>query len=192
MLMSVFQIAVKKCVGQPKQDQKARYSVLTMPLFKTNELLKKKQSWKRFKRKEIKEDSWERLCVRDVTRKWNRQWWENRLAEVELSEKVDTLGSEKERQQYWIRQILSKSNSRDRAESRGRDQQVIRGKAQWQQQTFSVYGRLLRLQLCGWEQRRRQWKSQSRREGPQCNIWLFHSVLQPTKTMLKQSEVIAH
>lgn len=42
---------------------------------------------------------------------------------MELSEKVDTLGSEKERQQYWIRQILSKSNSRDRAESQGRDQQ---------------------------------------------------------------------
>lgn len=40
---------------------------------------------------------------------------------MELSEKVDTLGSENERQQYWIRQILSKSNSR--AESRGRDQQ---------------------------------------------------------------------
>lgn len=122
MLMSVLQNAVKKCVGQPKWDQNG-YLVLTMPLLKTNKLLKKKQSWKRLKRKEIKEDSWERLWVRDVTSNWNRQWGKNRLAEVELSEKVDTLGSKTERQRYWIRQILSKSNSRGRAWSRGRDQQ---------------------------------------------------------------------
>lgn len=122
--------------------------------------------------------------------KWKRQQGKNRLAEVDLSGKVDTPVVKQRGAWCWVRQILSKSHRSDKATRLGRDQQNEQRKsimtrvdvfAVWLY-PFSFPSACPRAPAGGggaWER------------GPGCSIWSFHWALQPTETMLKQSELIA-